>query len=139
MAEVTTPPLAPASHAVDAVPHNRPPKRPLLAAMGVNHFGQRLPKPPVEANYISKYKCLRNFKTKHSGHGYPAGKQRGRSARHGQPVYSLWPWSPGQPWGFGPSEARNPAAASNGAQPGTIGLAKPHPPLDKAPGEPIRN
>jgi hypothetical protein len=29
--------------------------------------------------------------------------------------------------------------ASNGAQPGTIGLAKPHPPLDKAPGEAIRN
>ena len=28
---------------------------------------------------------------------------------------------------------------SNGAQPGTIGLAKPHPPLDKAPGEPVRN
>jgi hypothetical protein len=28
---------------------------------------------------------------------------------------------------------------SNGAPPGTIGLAKPHPPLDKAPGEPIRN
>ena len=25
------------------------------------------------------------------------------------------------------------------AQPGTIGLAKPHPPLDKAPGEPVRN
>ena len=28
---------------------------------------------------------------------------------------------------------------SNGAQPATIGLAKPHPPLDKAPGEPVRN
>ena len=28
---------------------------------------------------------------------------------------------------------------SNGAQPGTIGLAKPHPPLDKALGEPVRN
>jgi hypothetical protein len=28
---------------------------------------------------------------------------------------------------------------SNGAPPGTIGLAKPHPPLDKAPGEPVRN
>jgi hypothetical protein len=28
---------------------------------------------------------------------------------------------------------------NNGAQPGTIGLAKPHPPLDKAPGEPVRN
>jgi hypothetical protein len=27
---------------------------------------------------------------------------------------------------------------SNGA-PGTIGLAKPHPPLDKAPGEPAHN
>ncbi|MFZ0651151.1 hypothetical protein [Bradyrhizobium sp.] len=27
---------------------------------------------------------------------------------------------------------------SNGAQPGTIGLAKPHPPLDKALGEPVR-
>ena len=29
--------------------------------------------------------------------------------------------------------------ASNVAQPGTIGLAKPHPPLDRAPGEPLRN
>ena len=29
--------------------------------------------------------------------------------------------------------------ASNDAQPGTIGLARPHPPLDKAPGEPVRN
>jgi hypothetical protein len=29
--------------------------------------------------------------------------------------------------------------ASNVAQPGTIGLAHPHPPLDRAPGEPIRN
>jgi hypothetical protein len=28
---------------------------------------------------------------------------------------------------------------SNVAQPGTIGLAKPHVPLDRAPGEPIRN
>jgi hypothetical protein len=28
---------------------------------------------------------------------------------------------------------------SNVAAPGTIGLAKPHPPLDKAPGEPVRN
>ena len=28
---------------------------------------------------------------------------------------------------------------SNSAHPGTIGLAKPHPPLDKAPGEPVRN
>jgi hypothetical protein len=29
--------------------------------------------------------------------------------------------------------------ANNAAQPGTIGLAKPHPPLDRAPGEPVRN
>jgi hypothetical protein len=29
--------------------------------------------------------------------------------------------------------------ASNVAQPGTIGLAKPHPPLDRAPGEAVRN
>jgi hypothetical protein len=29
--------------------------------------------------------------------------------------------------------------ASNDTQPGTIGLAKPHPPLDKAPGEALRN
>ncbi|MDB5606154.1 MAG: hypothetical protein JWP25_3054 [Bradyrhizobium sp.] len=28
---------------------------------------------------------------------------------------------------------------SNVTQPGTIGLAKPHAPLDRAPGEPIRN
>jgi hypothetical protein len=28
---------------------------------------------------------------------------------------------------------------SNSAHPGTIGLAKPNPPLDKAPGEPVRN
>lgn len=28
--------------------------------------------------------------------------------------------------------------ASNDASPGTIGLAKPHPPLDRAPGEPLR-
>jgi hypothetical protein len=28
--------------------------------------------------------------------------------------------------------------ASN-ATPGTIGLAKPHPPLDRAPGEPVRD
>ena len=27
----------------------------------------------------------------------------------------------------------------NVTQPGTIGLAKPHPPLDRAPGEPVRN
>jgi hypothetical protein len=29
--------------------------------------------------------------------------------------------------------------ASNVAQPGTTGLAHPHPPLDKAPGEALRN
>jgi hypothetical protein len=29
--------------------------------------------------------------------------------------------------------------SSNVTQPGTIGLAKPHPPLDRAPGEPVRN
>jgi hypothetical protein len=29
--------------------------------------------------------------------------------------------------------------ASDVTHPGTIGLAKPHPPLDRAPGEPIRN
>jgi hypothetical protein len=29
--------------------------------------------------------------------------------------------------------------ASNVAQPGTTGLAHPHPPLDKAPGEAVRN
>ena len=29
--------------------------------------------------------------------------------------------------------------ASNVAQPGTIGLAKPHPPVDRAPGEAVRN
>jgi uncharacterized membrane protein AbrB (regulator of aidB expression) len=29
--------------------------------------------------------------------------------------------------------------ASNVAQPGAMGLAKPHPPLDRAPGEPVRN
>ena len=28
--------------------------------------------------------------------------------------------------------------AGNVTQPGTIGLAKPHPPLDRAPGEPVR-
>jgi hypothetical protein len=28
---------------------------------------------------------------------------------------------------------------SNEAHPGTIGLAKPHPPLDRAPGEAVRN
>jgi hypothetical protein len=28
--------------------------------------------------------------------------------------------------------------ASNDAPPGTTGLARPHPPLDRAPGEPIR-
>jgi hypothetical protein len=29
--------------------------------------------------------------------------------------------------------------ANNETPPGTIGLAKPHPPLDRAPGEPVRN
>ena len=29
--------------------------------------------------------------------------------------------------------------ATNEAPPGTIGLAHPHPPLDRAPGEPFRN
>ena len=29
--------------------------------------------------------------------------------------------------------------ASNSGQAGTTGLARPHPPLDKAPGEPVRN
>ena len=29
--------------------------------------------------------------------------------------------------------------ASNEGQPGTTGLARPHPPLDIAPGEPVRN
>jgi len=29
--------------------------------------------------------------------------------------------------------------ASNDAPPGTTGLARPHPPLDRAPGEPARN
>jgi hypothetical protein len=29
--------------------------------------------------------------------------------------------------------------ASHEAQPGTIGLARPHPPLDRAPGEAVRN
>ena len=29
--------------------------------------------------------------------------------------------------------------AGNVTQPGTIGLAKPHPPLDRAPGEPVRD
>jgi hypothetical protein len=28
---------------------------------------------------------------------------------------------------------------NNDGQPGTIGLAKPHPPLDRAPGEPVRD
>jgi hypothetical protein len=28
---------------------------------------------------------------------------------------------------------------SSEAQPGTIGLARPHPPLDRAPGQPVRN
>jgi hypothetical protein len=30
-------------------------------------------------------------------------------------------------------------SASNEAQPGTIGLARPHAPLDRAPGQPVRN
>jgi hypothetical protein len=29
-------------------------------------------------------------------------------------------------------------SVSNEAQPGTIGLARPHAPLDKAPGQPVR-
>ncbi len=29
--------------------------------------------------------------------------------------------------------------ANTEAQPGTIGMARPHPPLDRAPGEPVRN
>jgi hypothetical protein len=29
--------------------------------------------------------------------------------------------------------------ANDEVQPGTIGLAKPHAPLDRAPGEPVRN
>jgi uncharacterized membrane protein AbrB (regulator of aidB expression) len=29
--------------------------------------------------------------------------------------------------------------AGDVTQPGTIGLAKPHPPLDRAPGEPVRD
>ena len=29
--------------------------------------------------------------------------------------------------------------ARNDAQPGTMGLAKPHPPLERAPGEAVRN
>ena len=29
--------------------------------------------------------------------------------------------------------------ASNDGQPGTIGLARPHQPLDRAPGEPVRD
>ena len=29
--------------------------------------------------------------------------------------------------------------ANDEAQPGTIGLAKPHAPFDRAPGEPVRN
>ena len=31
----------------------------------------------------------------------------------------------------------NTPPASNDAPPGTVGLARPHPPLDRAPGEPI--
>ena len=30
-------------------------------------------------------------------------------------------------------------SASNEAQPGTIGLARPHAPLDRAPGQPVHN
>jgi hypothetical protein len=33
----------------------------------------------------------------------------------------------------------NTTRVSNEAQPGTIGLARPHPPLDRAPAEPLRN
>jgi hypothetical protein len=29
--------------------------------------------------------------------------------------------------------------AGNATEPGTTGLAHPHPPLDRAPGEPVRN
>lgn len=35
-------------------------------------------------------------------------------------------------------ERVNTRSASNDAPPGTVGLAKPHPPLDRAPGEPIQ-
>ena len=35
-------------------------------------------------------------------------------------------------------EQVNTRQASNDTPPGTIGLAKPHPPLDRAPGEPIQ-
>jgi hypothetical protein len=33
----------------------------------------------------------------------------------------------------------NTTRVSNGAQPGTIGLARPHPPLDRAAGVPLRD
>ena len=35
-------------------------------------------------------------------------------------------------------EQVNTRQVSNDTPPGTIGLAKPHPPLDRAPGEPIQ-
>ncbi|SDI10709.1 hypothetical protein SAMN05216338_101798 [Bradyrhizobium sp. Rc2d] len=35
-------------------------------------------------------------------------------------------------------ERVNTRTASNDAPPGTVGLARPHPPLDRAPGEPIQ-
>jgi hypothetical protein len=35
-------------------------------------------------------------------------------------------------------ERVNTRPASNDAPPGTVGLARPHPPLDRAPGEPIQ-
>jgi hypothetical protein len=36
-------------------------------------------------------------------------------------------------------EGTDTGRASNVTQPGTIGLARPHPPLDRAPGESFRN
>jgi hypothetical protein len=36
------------------------------------------------------------------------------------------------------SEHLDTRTASNDAPPGTVGLARPHPPLDRAPGEPIQ-
>lgn len=35
-------------------------------------------------------------------------------------------------------ERVNTRTTSNDAPPGTVGLARPHPPLDRAPGEPIQ-
>ena len=35
-------------------------------------------------------------------------------------------------------ERVNTRTASNDSPPGTVGLARPHPPLDRAPGEPIQ-